>query len=318
MSVLDSVHYSSQGVREQTQELASWALGDTDTFRAGPLSTRHHAASDASLQSRPRLSSLTGDSDTDVHNVLDPSVPEAIEEVSEPQSPDSQTRDVPAGSHSSALTHMLQTSSRDEAEDYMEARRRRENKDTGRNRAPSIVIQDESADEMREDTALLPKARLSERSDKRQYGTTSESSRSHTGTRDRRARARDQITAVLHTVASPKSWDKRMIWRKAVVEPAKTAPAVFLGWLLNILDALSYGMVRANILQIQPALIDSRHDLIPSWREAVRTHWAGRHFYVLRELYRVAARVLTRWIHLQGRRWFRDGRTRARPESSLT
>lgn len=40
-----------------------------------------------------------------------------------------------------------------------------------------------------------------------------------------------------------KSWDKRSIWQQGVVYPASLLPAVLLGLLLNILDALSYGMI---------------------------------------------------------------------------
>ncbi|KAF4636953.1 hypothetical protein G7Y89_g1131 [Cudoniella acicularis] len=42
---------------------------------------------------------------------------------------------------------------------------------------------------------------------------------------------------------NPKSWDKRAIWNNAVVAPVGYLPAVILGLLLNILDALSYGMI---------------------------------------------------------------------------
>ncbi|KAK6542194.1 hypothetical protein TWF694_007957 [Orbilia ellipsospora] len=44
-------------------------------------------------------------------------------------------------------------------------------------------------------------------------------------------------------IASPKSWDKRMIWQNTVVAPISTLPAVILGLLLNVLDGLSYGMI---------------------------------------------------------------------------
>lgn len=44
-------------------------------------------------------------------------------------------------------------------------------------------------------------------------------------------------------VSSPKKWDKKVIWQRTVVEPAGYLPAVVLGALLNVLDALSYGMI---------------------------------------------------------------------------
>lgn len=54
------------------------------------------------------------------------------------------------------------------------------------------------------------------------------------------------LSSVAHysrTLSSPKSWNRRAIWNDAVVYPASLLPAVLLGLLLNILDALSYGMI---------------------------------------------------------------------------
>ena len=48
---------------------------------------------------------------------------------------------------------------------------------------------------------------------------------------------------VCRLVLSPKSWDVRRGWHRAVVYPATLLPAVLLGLLLNILDAVSYGMI---------------------------------------------------------------------------
>ena len=40
---------------------------------------------------------------------------------------------------------------------------------------------------------------------------------------------------------SPKTWGLKAIWRTGVINPAGYIPAVILGLLLNVLDALSYG-----------------------------------------------------------------------------
>lgn len=47
---------------------------------------------------------------------------------------------------------------------------------------------------------------------------------------------------IARTIVNPKSWDKKAIWDNAVLAPAACLPAVILGLLLNVLDALSYGM----------------------------------------------------------------------------
>ncbi|KAF4581103.1 sulfate transporter family protein [Ophiocordyceps camponoti-floridani] len=41
----------------------------------------------------------------------------------------------------------------------------------------------------------------------------------------------------------PRRWDRRTVWKTMVLGPASCLPAVIVGLLLNILDALSYGMI---------------------------------------------------------------------------
>lgn len=47
----------------------------------------------------------------------------------------------------------------------------------------------------------------------------------------------------VYTISHPKTWNPKTIYREVVVHPISLLPAVFLGLLLNILDALSYGMI---------------------------------------------------------------------------
>ncbi|KAH8808201.1 sulfate transporter family protein-like protein [Xylogone sp. PMI_703] len=47
----------------------------------------------------------------------------------------------------------------------------------------------------------------------------------------------------LQLATHPKRWDRKKIWHSAVITPVGYLPAVVLGLLLNILDALSYGMI---------------------------------------------------------------------------
>ncbi|KAI0141048.1 sulfate transporter family protein [Hypoxylon sp. NC0597] len=44
-------------------------------------------------------------------------------------------------------------------------------------------------------------------------------------------------------LANPKTWDRKVVWQRVVVDPVHCLPAVIVGLLLNILDALSYGMI---------------------------------------------------------------------------
>lgn len=45
----------------------------------------------------------------------------------------------------------------------------------------------------------------------------------------------------LRVIVNPKSWNRKTIWQNSVVTPVGYLPAVVVGTLLNILDALSYG-----------------------------------------------------------------------------
>ncbi len=52
---------------------------------------------------------------------------------------------------------------------------------------------------------------------------------------------RAKVTNVYRVISDPKCWNRRAIWENVVVAPAVCLPAVIVGLLLNILDALSYG-----------------------------------------------------------------------------
>jgi sulfate permease, SulP family len=89
-------------------------------------------------------------------------------------------------------------------------------------------------------------ALLSDRKQSGAYGDLSELERQHherLQTRSRLAGPIRKIRACGYTVVHPKTWSARTIFQQAVVRPTKLLPAVILGLLLNILDALSYGMI---------------------------------------------------------------------------
>jgi SulP family sulfate permease len=50
--------------------------------------------------------------------------------------------------------------------------------------------------------------------------------------------------ASVHAVLHPKHWNIRQLSWRTVIQPVRYVPAVILGVLLNILDALSYGQWR--------------------------------------------------------------------------
>ena len=55
------------------------------------------------------------------------------------------------------------------------------------------------------------------------------------------AQIRQSGARIARSITSPKSWDMRDLWVSGIRQPANYIPPVILGLLLNILDALSYG-----------------------------------------------------------------------------
>lgn len=57
-------------------------------------------------------------------------------------------------------------------------------------------------------------------------------------------RTRVHSGLVIRRISNPKSWNRQAIWRYGFCQPMGYVPAVILGLLLNILDALSYGKIK--------------------------------------------------------------------------
>lgn len=53
--------------------------------------------------------------------------------------------------------------------------------------------------------------------------------------------SRSNIRRIVRAVANPRGWAWKGSWRDVLLRPASYVPAVILGLLLNVLDALSYG-----------------------------------------------------------------------------
>ena len=203
---LDPAQYSSEGVRDQTAELASYALSENASF----------------LETSPPGS--PGPSED--------GYPEAIEEVSEPVS--SAGSDHDEQEHASKLSSVLQSFSDAQDTQYSE------NTDTtrvGNISVPETAVSLESD----ERTSLL-----ADRKSPRQYQAVDDIE----GQQTRRARAHQKFNALsekvrscCHIVSHPKTWSGKAVYQEVVLRPAHLLPAVFLGLLLNILDALSYGMI---------------------------------------------------------------------------
>ena len=57
---------------------------------------------------------------------------------------------------------------------------------------------------------------------------------------------KSRVGQFVNIAVKPKNWDRKAIWDTTVVAPVSCLPAVCVGLLLNILDALSYGESRGT------------------------------------------------------------------------
>ncbi|EZF46076.1 hypothetical protein H112_00920 [Trichophyton rubrum D6] len=242
---LDTAQYSSLGVRERTAEIESLALSDAESISHKSLSGY---ASDLST-STGGLFTREGWAGDGVSERLtrSRSRPEAIEERSEPTTPRGSA--FPSFVGESALTAMLRSSPTSPLK-----------KSTS---APVQSKRDSTIQEPNEDddeTALghrpvasMPRIIDPEQAPLIKVHSSSKYGAIPDGPEDFGPQRPDLASlgrwmaskppAWAKTICNPRTWDKKFIYENGVHLPVSLLPAVFLGLLLNILDALSYGMI---------------------------------------------------------------------------
>ncbi|EMD01070.1 hypothetical protein BAUCODRAFT_61543 [Baudoinia panamericana UAMH 10762] len=223
----DEVQYASSGVREKTAELSSSFLSESEMAR-----------------------NLSPDMNHPPHSHSQSRIHGPIQEASEPPTPDGKATNAPAPSE---LTAALQ---RQPATEYLDSSEldldRTSGHRTSVSTVPEVVINDGEQDEpatAAETTPLLPRERLSAPR-KQTYEASPDTEEQPTREPGSWNRIGHQYPS-LHNIRSllrhmhinPKAWDLRKAGRRVLLEPLRMLPAVFLGLLLNLLDALSYGII---------------------------------------------------------------------------
>lgn len=231
---IEPVQYSSSGVREQTAELSSSFLSESELGR----------------QFSPEKNTLDpGASSSRRH--------ETIEERSEPVSPVGSNQDAPTGSQ---LTEGLRRKppSQRTTESRQESDMRPSSLHIPSSSVPSVIISNEDGTEVTETSPLLPRQRP-----RSYYRTISDAEANlpaddtddqedddeeyPPGTWNRVGHHYPSVRAARRRISQvpvdPRRWDFRHMVRECVYKPASMIPAVFLGLLLNLLDALSYGII---------------------------------------------------------------------------
>lgn len=201
---LNPAQYSSDGLREQTAEIASLAYSDR---------TEHSPTRSEDGQEYPA----------------------AIEEVSEPVTPEASDRERADKSTMSALSELMQSTTHNPSVSF-----------------PSPLSDppndhDDLFRETIEQDAHETTALLCDRKSPSGYDGANGLERQIPNDKRTVRLWYKSMTASIRSgsyiATHPKTWSARAIWSQVVVRPTSLFPAIFLGLLLNILDALSYGMI---------------------------------------------------------------------------
>lgn len=235
---VDSVQ-NARNIREDTAELATYLLSDGQVQLSPAFLQRARSSFHEAVDSECGDDAFTADHARNSETIL---------EVSEPPSPETERNcDAPAGP--SVLANLLKGSpaqlmaqqeptspgyDEDDEDDQGESEPRRAS---------------HPADAASERTPLLTRVT----SDGRQsYTEDLEGQKSHSkhpwisGLVGVSHKMEERMTHGVAVAVNPRRWDLKAIWQNTVVFPVSCLPAVAVGLLLNILDALSYGSLSGS------------------------------------------------------------------------
>ncbi|MCJ1439020.1 hypothetical protein MMC27_008410 [Xylographa pallens] len=237
---------SSSSVREDTAELASRALSDVGSIPSRTPPPHHTPYAEDTTHA---ISQLFFDELSEPNIAVDRNdaeYPDVIDEVSEPVSPDMRSSSQKKSPTTSILTNMIKNMPPTEEDQVLSNNR-------GGYGYSGVRVQDTRNDELsqtHERTSLLHSNSI-RASQKHQSYTSFRDLESLEQDREGNlaklqrnfASSRDQSIHIAHIFFNPKRWDVRKVWQVIVLRPAGYVPAIVLGLLLNILDALSYGLI---------------------------------------------------------------------------
>lgn len=267
LAPVDIVQTNSQGVREDTAELASFALSDVASLRSHSPSRQHiHlTANNIHPHNELYLGAHLDQDHLSCYETNDSSRPGVIQEVSEPVSPDSSasSRKSP---HISALSELIRGNS-SPTEGSMDT----DDTDEGQLSDEGfqvVTVNKGIISQPSERTRLLLRNVISGRGESSHYNTISDLERqplSGTGVSSRflsvASHARRHTSFIFKRLTNPKTWDRQAVWKVGIRQSISYIPPVILGLLLNILDALSYGKSRFE-LRFFFLLKKYRHDFV--------------------------------------------------------
>lgn len=273
LTPLDSAQYA-RSVRQDTAELASYLLSDKTSGQSPAFLARTRSLSNVGRESLLSQEEEEEEEDEEEEGVLSPRrSSETIVEESEPSSPETVTYTTPKEHGPSIIASMLRNSppdsrrptitrdqdqeqagSSEAVEEGTQGQRSSDENDEEEEPSRRRRSTDHDMDEdHNETTPLLPRvSRGSERGHARNGSLHTRDVESQKFQYPQRwyhrfttplGTAKAHISRLTKKVQDPKTWDRQALWRNVVVAPVVCLPAVIVGLLLNILDALSYGMI---------------------------------------------------------------------------
>ncbi|KAH7016079.1 sulfate transporter family protein [Microdochium trichocladiopsis] len=239
----DSAEYA-RSVRQDTAELASYLLSDKSNPKSPAFLSRHR-----SQPPLPPTSALLDDNeDDDAENAVPGSV--TIQEVSEPPSPGDEEVDMP-DEGPSILSSLLRKSPPQSRQESSPERHASLEPKRSRSQGRGSEDEDEESPEATENTPLLiTTSRSIQRTNGRNsIGGDIEGQKPQPrkdwlkGAKKLGYQVEHKLAHAAKAATSPDVWNRKNLWRNVVVAPLSCLPAVVVGLLLNVLDALSYGMI---------------------------------------------------------------------------
>ncbi|QSZ29858.1 hypothetical protein DSL72_004376 [Monilinia vaccinii-corymbosi] len=234
---IDSAQYA-RSIREDTAELASYALSDTPASGTNQMHLESY---------------FNGGEDESRSNRESEARHETIEEVSEPVTPEERSpSSLPRSA--SAIANMFRTSppstSPPNGCGASDHGAREDGPGDSHSRNDRLIITSQGVKmDSTERTPLLPKAAPSHshpdwiRGDQDVENLQTKKAPTFSRLRNVLTSTKEQGTVIIQTAFNPKRWDRMAIWQNCVMAPVQSLPSVLLGVLLNMLDALSYGMI---------------------------------------------------------------------------
>lgn len=245
---------NARTVREDTAELASYLLSDSSTRRRPAFLQR----SRGSIQDvfAPEQSDCEFNDENARHS-------DAIPELSEPPSPDARLEAAHGGvgeeeeDGPSVLSNLLKRSPpQSVSKDVPSAfKSRHESPDAGHLQPLPVAAEtrshraEASASHSTEHTPLLPRQTSD---DTQSHLTDLEGQASQSGKKwfsglvESGYKMEHRVSHAVRAAANPAHWNAKSLWQNVVLDPVSCLPAVAVGLLLNILDALSYGEFGSN------------------------------------------------------------------------